>query len=88
MKIICHRSLRGVTLFPRYNKLTLMIHVVVRVSVLFAVSREFPLKGNATEEIPVHVYTATKLTCIAYVTVQMDRPPLVLQVAVVVPSMR
>lgn len=65
-----------------------MIGVVVRVFVLFAVSREFTLNVNVTEEIPVHVYTAAELLCTAYVTVQMERPPLVLQVAVEVPSVR
>lgn len=62
--------------------------MIVSVSDLFVVSTKFPLNGNATEEISVHVYSATKLLCIAYVTVQMERLPLVLQVAVEVPSMR
>lgn len=59
-----------------------------RFSVLFAASYEFTLDGNITAEIAVHVYIATKLLPVAYVTVQMERPPLVvLQVAVKMPAM-
>lgn len=64
LEIICYSSLKGVTFFPRYSKLTLLADAwLSRVSVLFAASSEFTLNGN-TAEIPLHGYTAAKLLCI------------------------
>lgn len=37
------------------------------------------MNGNITGEITVHSSIATKLLCIAYVTVQMERPLLVVR---------